>query len=195
MNSLGLYFAVLLLPTAASAQPVVDQQQPIFGSAMASAIGGPDDQKLAQTVTAGLDGSLTHVELPVACDGGRLIVEIVRLEGRLPGTRVLATGSLESALVPPEPSVPPFVRIALSKPVRMSRGDRFAIVMRNETGSCGIPLLVHLDWYPGGQAFHDAFDARRRRRVWTPTRFLAVQPDFPFRTIVEAAPPRTGSIR
>ena len=190
---LGLCLAILLLPAAAAAQLVVDQEQPVLGL-MSAGIGGDYDQRLAQTVTAGLDGDLTHVELAVGCQSGTLIVEIVFLEGDLPGTRVLTTAAVEAAALPPGSFPPPFVRIELSAPVRMSRGDRFAIVLRNDTGSCGIPLTV--DAYPDGRAFYDALDAGGPRpRVWTPWNSMGLSADLAFRTIVHARSTGNCSVR
>jgi hypothetical protein len=71
---------VLLMGTLAStaaSTSTVDQQQPVIDVTVgALAIGGASEQKLAQTITAGVSGALTMVRFPVACNTGNLFVEV-----------------------------------------------------------------------------------------------------------------------
>jgi hypothetical protein len=65
----------------------------------------------------------------------------------------------------------------------MAAGDRFAIVLRNETGECFIRRAAGGDSYLAGQAF---FDARPNRAgVWFSMRDYGDPDDLPFRTLIE----------
>ena len=188
LRRVALCLAVLVLPALAIAALVIDQEQSMMADGIRPAIGGVHEQRLGQTVTAGFDGSLTHVELPVVCSSGTLIVEIIRVDGDLPGSDVRATAMVEAAALPPHPFPVPFVRIALDAPVRMAGGERFAIVMRNDTGLCTLATPVDGDTYPDGQAFFDALnDGPPRPRRWEPWRDSAgTVGDFAFRTVMDS---------
>ena len=148
-------FAVLAFLLAAAptkADLVVDQTQPLF-SEVPLAIGGASEQKVAQTVTAGMDGPLAAIQIPVGCDSGTLVVEIVALDGDRPGTRVLGRAEVPAVDLPAPPD---FRTVVLERPVRMSAGDRFAIVLRNPTGICGLLRGPDGDSYSRGEGYFDA---------------------------------------
>src|SRR5262249_21550696 len=72
-------------PASASAAPVLDQQQPLIDFSIGGlAIGGGSQQALAQTVTAGIAGVLSEVQVPASCDPGSDL--LVRIEGVSAGT-------------------------------------------------------------------------------------------------------------
>jgi hypothetical protein len=177
----AFFLGMVLSCAAATAAPtpVIDQEQAGTSAAGTLAIGWASQQKLAQTVTARIDGFLSHIELPVACASGELIVEIVELEGDLPTGRVRGSAVIGPGMLPPPAESPfPFVRIALGVPVRIARGDRLGIVLRNETGVCGLALPSGGDTYGGGEYF---FDSRPNPAgVW-----VAGPYDLPFRTVVD----------
>ncbi len=136
MNArLLLLFAVFAIATTAAALPVVDQQSPYGTATIVVGVDGTQTRIVAQTVTAGITGDLVRVELGVGCDGGALIVEIVSLEpGRpVPGTVVRSRTTIDAASIPNPPETRTF---DLDTPPSMTAGDAFAIVLRNETGSC-----------------------------------------------------------
>jgi hypothetical protein len=180
-TSVAILVGIVLSSAAATAAPtlVIDQEQAETSASGTLAIGGESQQILGQTLTAGIDGFLSHVELPVACAGGELIVEIVELEGALPTGRVRGSAVIGPGMLPPLTETPfPFVSIALAVPVRIARGDRFGIVLRNETGVCGLALPAGGDTYAGGESF---FDSRPNPAgVW-----VAGPYDLPFRTVVD----------
>ena len=95
----------------------------------------------------------------------------------------MRTKRVQASRLPTSPSTT-FAEIRLPGGMRFSAGDRFAIVLRNETGSCG--LLVGqsgIGGYAGGEAF---FDARPNPPGWVPfADFVGVDPaDLPFVTIM-----------
>ena len=65
----------MALSAPAAAEPVLDQQQPLFATNVTMGIGGGplSDQKLGQVVTAGVAGRLTGVGLLIACDFGSVL--------------------------------------------------------------------------------------------------------------------------
>ena len=134
----------VLLPmsSVAEAQPasIVDQMQPATISSLTWAIGGDSQQQLAQTVTVGLSGTLEGLMLPIACASGRLVIEIGALNGEVPGDVVLARRRFDAAEVPAigSPFRPVFRLFRLGRGLSSAAGDRFAVVLRNPTGSCGI---------------------------------------------------------
>jgi len=142
------------------------------------------EQILAQTVTAGVTGTLWAIQLPIGCASGRLIVEIrgVDLATGEPTAAVIRSRRIQASRLPASPSTT-LAEIRLPGGMRFSAGDRFAIVLRNETGSCG--LLVGeagIGGYPGGEAF---FDARPNPPGWIPFADFGSDPaDLPFVTIM-----------
>jgi CheY-like chemotaxis protein len=172
---------VCLISTPAWAVPTVDQQQPVFDAAVGAwAIGGPSAQKLAQTVRVGIAGLLTEIHIPVGCTDGTLIVEIVQLGGDRPGTRILGSTAVAAAGFSGRPA--DFRVIRLASPIRMRVDDRFAIVLRNVTGVCGLLKSPGGDTYLPGDAF---FDARPNPPGWIPNRSFLPFYDLPFKTVVD----------
>jgi len=168
--------------TAAVAQPPglhVDQEQPaIDAGSLTLAIGGPSEQMLAQTVTVGLDGRLAEVRFPIGCEDGVLDVEIqgTTATGEPDGVVLVRRSFAASRL----PGVVPatFETLGLPRRLAVSPGDTLAIVLRNDSGSCGLASPPAGDTYPGGQAF---FDARPNPPGWLP---LSPVADLPFQTVV-----------
>ena len=192
---LGLLLGVLGLfpgvaPFAVSpgeAAPVVDQQQPTFDPSTALLIGTPDNQqKLAQTVTAGMSGALTAVRLPVTCDAtSTLVVEIQGVTSGTPATPdgvVLASQNIPGTSLPP--GVVTFRELVFSDPAFFEAGDRFAIVL-STAGTCFLSQGPVGDSYSGGVAF---FDARPLTPGWhCICGFPGARSDVPFQTLVESS--------
>ncbi|HUP65463.1 MAG TPA: hypothetical protein VM557_09295 [Thermoanaerobaculia bacterium] len=153
-------FAVLiamLLAAPIRAELVPDQEQPHFDVELGDiAIGGNVQQRLAQSVTAGVDGRLAQIHLPIACfpapAAGTLVLEIVELDGGVPSDRVMARVEVPGTTFP-ELLAPEFRSIALPSPVRMSRGQQFAFTLANPTGECWLIRAIAGDSYGGGEGF------------------------------------------
>ncbi|MGZ5494865.1 MAG: hypothetical protein ACXWHG_14770, partial [Thermoanaerobaculia bacterium] len=184
-------FASLLFPAVAGATLIVDQEQAIDASFPAFVIGGARGQVLAQTVTAGMSGQLAQVDLAVGCESGTLIIEIVDLErGRdVPGTRVRTRASVPASALPMPPE---FRSITLDRPTHLTSGDRFAIVMRNETGTCHSLRGSAGFMYTGGSGFlHQASDPPD---AWQQLAdFPGGTGSYAFRTVMDV--PTTGHAR
>lgn len=157
MNAHRFLIAVVLvsLTMAAAARPYVDQQSPCGKDTIIVGNDGGSNRIVAQTVTAGLTGDLMRVELTIGCDGGALIIEIVNLAPRssLPGTVVRSRTTIDAASIPNPPEVRTF---DLDRRPSMSDGDQFAIVLRNETGSCTAvkgPTALDGSSYPRGEGY------------------------------------------
>jgi hypothetical protein len=168
----------------AGAEPLVDQEQPIIDATVGGlAIGGASQQGLAQVVTQGSTGFLTEVRFPVTCSSGDLIVEIQGVDGDRPNGIVLTSQTVPGSTLPPfSPSPPSFRSLALSTPVSLSSGERFAIVL-SSAGACGVFRGPTGDPYAGGDLF---FDTRPNPQgIWIcECEFLDARFDLPFQTIV-----------
>jgi hypothetical protein len=161
---------------------VLDQMQPIIDFTVGGlTIGGTSEQKLAQTVTAGVTGSMVGVFLPIACATGEVIVEIRALDGHEPGDTVLRRRRVAANDVPPiGPTGARFGSYRFLVPLSLSEGDRFAIVVQNATGSCGMFQGPVGDTYARGAGF---FDARPNAPGWVPfSEFSGARDDLPFIT-------------
>jgi hypothetical protein len=175
-----------LVALVAQADLVLDQQQTTvtlgtLGEGWLVGLAGESDYQLAQTVTAGIGGRLSRVELPIECEGGTLIVEITDVvDGDEPGTTVLSRTEVDGSLFPPDTGFP-FRAIDLAAAPRISAGVRFAIVLSNPTGRCGVGMGTLLDLYPRGRSVFrfrpDAF--------WQTTGGFSDPIDSAFRTWVE----------
>lgn len=185
MNAPRLLVALALvsLTMTAAALPYVDQQSPYGTSTIIVGNDGGHNRIVAQTVTAGLTGDLMRVELAIGCDGGALIIEVVNLasSSSLPGTVVRSRTTIDAASIPNPPEVRTF---DLDRWPSISDGDQFAIVLRNETGSCTAlkgPTALDGSSYPGGEGYF--------RRDATPIAWLQFLDfgdtgDLGFKTIV-----------
>lgn len=147
MKKLGV---ILMLALAAEARPIVDQQAP-YGTETIT-VGGTNQLIVAQTVTAGAHGDLLRVELTIGCDSGALIVEIVNLHPTrpIPGTVVRSTTTIAAADIPNPPDRRTF---DMDRPLAMTDGRQFAIVLRNETGSCTVVKGLDVNPYERGSGW------------------------------------------
>lgn len=196
IRSSALVACLTLAPAIAAADPAVDQQQPEAVSlnvAGCFAVGGFYHQSLAQVVTAGRAGTLVAVAAPVVCNGGAsLVVEIrgVRAEpggALVPDATVRATGTVPAPFLPyfADPGAPDFRMLALSQPVTLAAGERFAFVL-SSAGECALAQPPVGQLYPGGDAsFHD--DVNAPWIEWAP--LLMDQYDLPFQTWMAEGPP------
>ena len=166
---------------AANNRIIVDQQQPRVDLSVGGlAIGGDSQQMLAQTVTVGRGGKLIGVSLPIGCDSGALVIEVRTLEGDQPGALVLRQRRFTPGEIPSLLAGFPFFR--LGDGLSFAKGDRFALVFRNPTGSCGIFQAPGGDTYTAGEAF---FDARPNQPGWVRFSDTQTAVDLPFKTWVE----------
>ena len=204
MRALTLALALIAYPLAARATLIVDQQQTgIDATFPLLEIGGPQDKRLAQTFTVGLEGVFSEVHLPIQCESGVLMVEIVNVAGGVPVPEFLSRWDrgLKLAADLPPMETPEFRAIPLVElpPVP---GDRFppgsasyippvgmplALVISNPTGRCTMYRGVAVDPYAGGRGF---FDERPTERDWDPlTGNIEPSDDLPFKTVMDADPP------
>ena len=182
MKAFAVALIASLLTTVAVAEPVVDQEQPNFDpDGLTLHIGGDSEQILAQTFRAGRSGLLTQIQVPVGCSSGTLIVEIVTLNaGGTPGTTVLGSESIPAASLPEFPTA--FETIVFDPPVDVVAGGRYAIVLRNPTGSCGIARPPDGDSYTRGDGY---VDARPARPGWQELSEADPFDDLPFKTFID----------
>jgi hypothetical protein len=185
-----LVAALLALAAPAAARPpalLVDQEQPLIdlSSPTTTAIGGASEQKLAQTFTVGIDGRLAGVGIPVGgCQGGVLEIEVQGLGADgLPDGVTRVRKSIDTAGLP-SPVPASFVEIRLPRRLAVAAGDTLAVVLSNETGSCGLAQSPDGDTYTAGRAF---FDARPNPPGWLP--LAPPADDLPFQTVVFGAAP------
>ena len=177
---LGLSLLLISASQAHASGIYIDQMQPVVDDTVGGlAIGGASQQKLAQTVTVGLDGRLVGVFLPIGCDSGRLVIEIRELdaEGK-PSDVVLRRREFNAANISP---IGPVFRFFPLRVPLLSAGDRFAVVLQNPTGSCAIFSSPVGDSYAGGEGF---FEALPNPPGWVPFSDTETRLDLPFITEV-----------
>lgn len=181
---------LLLFAFTANADIVLDQEQPFIEPAHSvRAIGGSVEQKLAQTVTAGISGRLVEVHVPVGCGTGEVILEIVAVTGSgAPGTRVFAREDRPADEFARITDPPVFHRFVLDPAPRFEAGDRFTISLRNTTGECWMWVSPTGDTYPRGDAWFvnntpPTTDWTRNADTPEPNE------DLPFKTFVDNTPP------
>ena len=182
-----LVLAVAVATPSLAAPPVsvIDQTQPVVDLTVGGlAIGGGSDQMLAQTVTAGLSGSLQGLFLPVSCvDGAVLDVEIqgVTGDGEPDGT-VLRRRSFRPWRLGSQP-FGTFVYLPLPRVV-LSAGDLYAIVLKKHpgtSGNCAIAQSPLGSTYDGGEGF---FDARPNPPGWLRFSETDLRHDLPFMAVL-----------
>lgn len=179
----------LILASTANAGIVLDQQQPLIEPAhVTRAIGGASEQQLAQTVTAGISGRLVEVHVPVACGSGEVILEISGLSASgAPGAPTFARELRPAGEFAPVADPPVFHRFVLDPAPRFDAGDRFTILLRDNTGACEMWLSPTGDAYPRGDGWfinNVPPTTDWTRNADTPEPFQ----DFPFRTFVDDTP-------
>lgn len=157
----------------------LDQQQP--GTESGAGV-GPSEQKLAQTFRAGRSGELTHVMLPIACDGTdrhTLTVSLQTVTGAgLPSGVVLAAIDVNSSVMPTRPERR-FSAFPLEAAI--AENQRYAIVIAsNPEAECDLFGTREERNYPDGEPF---FDARPNPPGWRPATNVA---DFAFQTYVDS---------
>jgi hypothetical protein len=188
----GLSLLLIAVSTQAQSPGVfVDQMQPLVDTSVGGmAIGGPSQEKLSQTVTVGHSGHLRGVFLPIGCDSGRLIVEIRSVEpSGAPGIVLIARRAFPAEQVT---VIGPLFRYFKfeddddrdrdhDRDLTFLAGSRFAIVLRNPTGTCGIFRGPVGDTYTGGSGF---FDALPNPPGWVPFSPTETRLDLPFMTVM-----------
>lgn len=175
---------LLLIAASAHAQSpnnFIDQMQPLIDTtAGALAIGGASQEKLAQTVTVGHDGRLRGVYLPIVCDSGRLIVEIRNVDSSgTPSSILLGRSSFPAGDIAMIGPLFRYFNLDDDSDLSFVSGNRFAIVLRNPTGTCGIFRGPTGDSYTGGAGF---FDALPNPPGWIPFSATETGLDLPFVT-------------
>ena len=195
--------ATLVLALVVASMPVspalaigtLDQEQPTIDSTVGGlAIGGTSQQKLGQTFTAGLTGTLTEIALPVACDAGAtLAVEIRDVAGAGPGATVLASTSVPGASLPQFfPAPPAFRTISFPSGAAVTAGTSYALVLTAGDPGCGIFRGPVGDPYAAGDLY---FDALPNAPGWVCVcDFANERRDLPFRTYVTVTPPATADL-
>lgn len=171
-------FAVILF-----AHPMIDQEQVNVDTAFVLAIeSGGSEQKLAQVFTAGRDGRLTHVTLPIGCQPAAVLnVSIQETTAGVPNGSILSVLSLPGTIFPPTAPSPGigFRIVELRRRPRIVAGQQYAIVLEAGTDSCHAYQGPVGDPYPAGSGY---FDARPNAPGWLP---LAPNNDLAFQTFME----------
>jgi len=157
-------------------------------SGMAWTLGGAVvEQKLAQTVTVELGGTLEGVFLPLLCGNGpdvgtgKIHVEIHDVVAGMPGPNVLAQRAVAPTEV--ELGVLRFVYIRIPGALPLLAGEQVAIVVTRPKGEdCMLAESTPAANYPHGQGF---FDARPNPPGWVPFANVQGAPDdLPFQLVL-----------
>jgi hypothetical protein len=177
-------WGLAMFASAAGAE-TVDQQQPsfnIYGNPLA--LGGSSEQKLAQVVTAGMDGHLVEVRLPVICSSSSESVrfEIQAVTADKPNGTVITRQDILASDLPVFSSPPEFRGIRFSSPAQLAAGQSFAIVM-STAAECSVIPGPAGNPYVGGDSW---FDSRPNPPGWVrDCEFGPSYPcDLPFQTVM-----------
>ena len=181
---------LLVLACTANADVVLDQEQPLIEPAHGTrALGGATEQKLAQSVTAGISGRLVEVHVPVACGSGEVILEIFGVsDSGAPASPAVAREILPAAEFARLTDPPAFHRFVIDPAPRFAAGDRFMIALRDKSGACEMWLSPAGDTYPPGDGWfvnNTPPTTDWTRNADTPELFE----DFPFKTFVDTTSP------
>ena len=196
----GLITLILLTGLSAGAvQAEVVQDQAQIGWSPTPPpydIGGHLRQQLAQTYTAGVDGTLVRIELVVSCDDsslGNLHVEIQTLNpANEPSGMVLGGFSVDSQLLPIHDGMNYEIVDFPMPEIEQIDGDTYAIVMRGDEGTiCYAPrgaVVGSMFAYPRGTGLIG--DGLVVPTTWTETADPTF--DFTFFTYVKLPGPPDG---
>ena len=116
------------------------------------AVGGSSQQRLAQTLTVEVGGRLAGVFLPIICANGKVQVEIRDVKGDLPGPHILASQSVRAA----DLDMLRFTYVEMRSRHVFGAGNQVAIVVSNDSGSCGLAPAPASVAYAGGRASFEA---------------------------------------
>ncbi len=145
--------ALFLGATASASAGTVDQQQ-TSSTTDAGLFAG---QSPAQTFTAGISGGLDRADLllfKLSSPPEPLTVEIRNTSLGAPGTSVLASGSIPSSALGPEPAA--FVPVTFATPAAVTAGTRYALVTYTEHANndyAGWRYQTTTNPYSGGGGF------------------------------------------
>ncbi len=162
---------------------ILDQQQPVVGTdTMLATHIIYSSQSIAQTVTAGISGFVTQVDLPAGCAGGdSLTIGIQLANSGAPGGSTLASETVAGGFpLPAEDGL--FNTFVFDRPVYLAAGTRYGIVLTslNESGNCGVKLGPVGNSYTAGQGY---FRPGGDETNWQPLTAEDRQ-DLPFRVFV-----------
>lgn len=144
------------------------------------AVGGSSQQRLAQTLTVEVGGRLAGVFLPISCASGKVQVEIRDVKGDLPGASILAYRSVRAS----ELDAPfRFTFVELKSRHVFAPGDQVAIVVGNDSGSCGLAPAPASVAYAGGRG---SFEALPNPPGFIPfSDFPGTADDLPFQLVLD----------
>jgi hypothetical protein len=140
----------LLLAGLARAAPGLDQQQVTVDPDQWFAVGGDRPQVLGQTVTSGVAGLLTQIDLPVACaPGSDLVLQIRNSVATFPGSKVVASRTVSGI-----PDTEDWKSITLGTPPFVTDETPFTIVL-SSPGTCASQAgPFNVDLYSRGAAYY-----------------------------------------
>lgn len=169
----GLAGMLLLAGLAQADAPSVDQQHVTVDPDQWFEVGGDGPQILGQTVTSGVAGLLTQVELPVACDESDLVLQIRDSVPAAPGSTVLASRTVSGI-----PDTEAWRKIPFDPPPFITDETTFAIVL-SSPGLCGAQAgLFGTDLYVRGAGYYQG--PPNPAGVWAPA-----DADLGFKTYVQ----------
>ena len=170
----GIAGTLLLTGLAGADAPPGDQQQVTVDPDQWFEVGGDGPQILGQTVTSGVAGLLTQIELPVACDESDLVLQIRNSAAAAPGSTVLASRTVSGI-----PDTEAWRKIPFDPPPFITDKTNFAIVI-SSPGLCGSQAgLFDEDLYLRGAGYYQG--PPNPAGVW-----VTADADLGFKTYVQA---------
>jgi hypothetical protein len=174
------WVGLLVASGVANAASALDQQEPINEGAV-----GVGTEPGGQTVTAGLSGTLDHVELDLGKNALAeptlpLNVEIRNVEaGGEPGTTVLASSTVPASSVT---TTEAWVPIVFALPAHVEAGKRYAIVFYTLGAGQYAEGIGNGNPYPAGSSW---YSMTRPPTAWTSFSSVGA---YTFKTYVTVAP-------
>lgn len=104
---------------------------------------------ITQSFTAGINGQLTRIDLPIFCPGGNLLLEIRTTSAMQPTSTVLTSDNFIGGIEIPTSNSGGLVAFPLATPANVISGNQYAIVL-TVSGNCS---WFTASAYSGGQGY------------------------------------------
>jgi hypothetical protein len=166
---------------------VLDQEQSQEATESPLGLGGTNNQRLAQVITAGITGKLAQVAFPVACTSGNtstVNVRIMNVVDGAPGETVLASTAVAASSLP-SVATGAFQTFTFDAPASVTSGTQFVVVFEVSdpaNGACSIVPGPSGSSYEAGVGYYMSVP---ENIPWTP---LNPVNDLPFRIYVIPTP-------
>jgi hypothetical protein len=169
---------IMLIASAALAQPLLNQEQVNIDIASNTTVGGVPHQRWAQVFTPSRSGFLSHLALPMACQPIATVhITIEETTGGLPSGNVIESltvpGTIFTSIETPAIGMR---LVELDRRVPVESGTSYAFTLDTTGGDCVIWLGPPGDTYSAGAGFFEsAANPPGWVEIFSPARDMAFQ--------------------